>query len=349
MLSSSRSDQIASVMPANSFAPPHILDKPANGKLIRQIARRATISVALIIVSLTAWYFGLELPSQRKAKAEAKLRAANALTIPDLNLDLVWIPTGSFLMGTPEQRTVVKWYYTVREKLTKKPNPEADTEDERPVTWVTLTQPFWIGRTAVTQGQYEAVMQVNPSHFTMAGKDAPVESVSWADANAFCQKLTERERASDSIPTDFVFTLPTEAQREYSCRAGTPVEYSGNLEAIAWYRSNSDQMTHPVGMKQPNVWGLYDMQGNVNEWCLDWYSRNLKGGDLIDPAGPLSGDYRVIRGGCWVSDQGVWKSDTRSGGYPALRSNHVGFRVVLFKGTVTGRSAVVESAVQMPK
>jgi len=233
----------------------------------RRLARWAGIAVALIVAGWAAWYFGVELPDRKEAAAAAALRATNARTIPDLNLDLVYIAPGSFLMGTPEQSTVVKWYYTVREKLTKQPNLGADRDNERPVTWVTLTHPFWIGRTAVTQGQYQAVMGTNPSDFTAAGRDAPVEQVSWDEAMAFCAKLTEREKAAGRLPASYAYTLPTEAQREYACRAGTTGDYAGDLDAMGWHRANSGNTTHPVGTKQPNAWGLYDMHGNVWERC----------------------------------------------------------------------------------
>ena len=233
-----------------------LVDQPPSAWPLRRFARWTGISLALIVVGWAAWYFGVELPDKRAAEAAAKVRAENARSSPDLNLDLVYIAPGSFLMGTPEQRTVVKWFYAVREKLNNQPNPEAYRLDERPVTWVTLTRPFWLGRTAVTQGQYEAIMGTNPSQFTTAGKDAPVESVSWDDATAFCVKLTERERAAGRMPVGYTYRLPTEAQLAYACRAGTTGDYTGDIDAIAWYIKNSGQTTHPVGTKQPNAWGL---------------------------------------------------------------------------------------------
>jgi formylglycine-generating enzyme required for sulfatase activity len=295
----------------------------------RRLARWAGIVVALVVAGWAAWYFGVELPDRKAAAAAAALRVANARTIPDLNLDLVYIAPGDFLMGTPEQSLMVKWYYAAREKLTKQPNLGAGFDNERPATWVTLTQPFWLGRTAVTQGQYEAVMGSNPSDFTAAGKDAPVENVSWDDAMAFCQKLTDREKAAGRLPTGYAYTLPTEAQREYACRAGTTGDYAGDLDAMAWYNANSGNTTHPVGTKQPNGWGMSDMEGNVWEWCRDWYADKLRGGEVTNPMGPPSGSSRVIRGGGWRGVAADCRSAFRSGYESGRRGGSLGFRLAL--------------------
>ena len=299
----------------------------------RRLARWAGIFVTLVVAGWAAWYFGVELPDEReaatKAAAIAVQRAANARSIPDLNLDLVWIAPGDFLMGTPEQSLIVKWFYLAREKLTKQPNLEAGFDNERPVTWVTLTQPFWLGRTAVTQGQYQAVMGSNPSHFTTVGKDAPVEQLSWDDAMAFCAKLTEREKAAGRLPTGYAYTLPTEAQREYACRAGTEGPFAGDLDAMAWYGANSGGTTHPVGTKAPNAWGLYDMEGDVWEWCRDWYADKLPGGEVTNPTGPSSGRPRVVRGGSWDDPAGDCRSPSRYWRQPVVRYWCLGFRVCL--------------------
>jgi formylglycine-generating enzyme required for sulfatase activity len=295
----------------------------------RRLARWAGIFVALVVAGWAAWYFGIKLPDRKEAAAAAALRAANARTIPDLNLDLVWIAPGDFLMGTPKQSLIVKWFYLAREKLTKKPNLEAGFDNEWAVTWVTLTQPFWLGRTTVTQGQFEEVMGTNPSHFTAAGRDAPVEQVSWDDAMAFCVKLTNREKAAGRLPAGYAYTLPTEAQREYACRAATTGDYAGDLDAMAWYGANSGGTTHPVGTKQPNAWGLYDMHGNVWEWCRDWYADKLPGGEVTNPLGPPSGSNRVLRGGGWHDDAANCRSAIRGGNEPGYRDGPVGFRLAL--------------------
>jgi formylglycine-generating enzyme required for sulfatase activity len=291
--------------------------------------------VALIAVGWAAWYFGIELPEEREAAAAAALRATNARTIPDLNLDLVWIAPGDFLMGTPEQSLIVKWYYAAREKMTKKPNPGAGNDDERPVTWVTLKPPFWLGRTAVTQAQYEKVMSTNPSRFKAAAKETPVETVSWVDAMAFCRKLTERESAAGRLPTGYAFLLPTEAQREYACRAGTTGDFPGDLETLAWYKANSGKTPHLVGAKQPNAWGLYDMNGNVLEWCLDLYADKLPGGEVTNPLGPPSSTLHlhVLRGGCWNYDAANCRSASRHGASSSTQVFWAGFRVALVPST----------------
>jgi eukaryotic-like serine/threonine-protein kinase len=172
---------------------------------------------------------------------------------------MVWIPPGTFLIGSPED--------------------EVDrSENEGPQTQVTLTQGFWMGKHEVTQGEYLAVVGSNPSYFngvqgeTDYGTDLnrPVESVSWDDAVAYCAALTARERAAGRAPMSYAYRLPTEAEWEYACRAGTTTRFSygddpgyTHLRDYAWYEGNSERQTHPVGQKLPNPWGLYDMHGNV--------------------------------------------------------------------------------------
>jgi formylglycine-generating enzyme required for sulfatase activity len=298
----------------------------------RRLVRWAGLAAALLAVGWAGWYFGVELPDEREAAAQAAAlavqRAANARTIPELNLDLVWIAPGSFLMGTPEPNFLVKWYYAARQKLTQEPNPDRNFAEERPATWVTLTHPFWLGRTAVTQGQFEAVMGFNPSAFKSVGRDAPVECVSWENAMAFCQRLTERETAAGRRPAGYAYTLPTEAQREFACRAGTTGDYAGDLDAMAWYADISGGTSHPVGTKQPNAWGLYDMHGDVWEWCRDWYGP-YPGGEVTNPAGPSSGTHRVVRGGCWLYGAAECRSAFRFDGGPAYLGFDLGFRVAL--------------------
>ena len=193
---------------------------------------------------------------------------------------------------------------------------------------VTLTKPFWLGKTEVTQGQWETLMGNNPSYMKNAGREAPVEQVSWEDAMQFCRKLTERERSAGRLPEGYEYTLPTEAQWEYACRAGTTGDYAGVLDAMAWYGNNSGDTTHPVGQKRPNAWGLFDMHGNVWEWCRDWYD-NYPRGSVADPAGPSSGLFRVFRGGCWTNDASRCCSAYRCKFIPGNRYYFLGFRVAL--------------------
>ena len=196
--------------------------------------------------------------------------------------------------------------------------------DEQPVTKVTLS-PFWLAKTEVTQAQWEAVMGSNPSYFK--GGQLPVENVSWDDAMEFCRKLTERERQAGRLPTGTIYTLQTEAQWEYACRAGTTGDYAGGLDAMAWYSKNSGVTTRAVGTMRANAWGLHDMHGNVWEWCLDWYGP-YSGGRVTDPKGAPSGTIRVYRGGSWNVGANYARSAFRYDeyGYPDYRFNGFGFR-----------------------
>jgi len=249
-----------------------------------------------------------EIPAALSASLQAGQRWSVGLP-GDVVLEMAWIAPGAFTMGSPASE-------------------RGRTEDEGPQTQVTLTKGFWLGKYDVTQGQYEALMGTNPSYFKAAGKDAPVEQVSWYDAMAFCQKLTERERAAGRLPDGYTFTLPTEAQWEYACRAGTTGPYAGDLDGMAWYSTNSGGTTHPVSTKQPNAWGLYNMHGNVWEWCSDWY-KPYPGGSVTDPAGPASGAVRVLRGGSWCYPAANCRSAQRSRADPDIRHVDLGFRVAL--------------------
>ncbi len=238
--------------------------------------------------------------------------------------NMVFIPPGTFRMGSPTNE-VDRWEY------------------EGPKTDVIISRGYWMGKYAVTQGEYEALMGNNPSYFqppnATANSNRPVEMVSWYDATAFCAKLTERERLAGRIAPNGVYRLPTEAEREYACRAWTSTRFSygddpqyTNLTKYAWYGDNSDGQTHPVGQKLPNPWGLYDMHGNVSEWCQDRWSDQLPGGIGLDPQGPATGSDRVLRGGYWPSDAGSVRSANRGAGGPDDGASHFGFRVVLAPG-----------------
>ena len=193
---------------------------------------------------------------------------------------------------------------------------------------VTLTQPFELGVYEVTQEQYEAVMGKNPSKFK--GPKNPVEQVSWDDVVEFCRQLSALPVEQSS---GYVYRLPTETEWEYACRAGTMTEYSfgdGNTQLkgdYAWYRENSGKTTLPVGVKKPNPWGLYDMHGNVNEWCQDWYG-DYPSGSVTDPTGAASGSRRLHRGGSWSSSSGYCRSAIRGRDTPDGRSYYLGFRVL---------------------
>ena len=210
--------------------------------------------------------------------------------------------------------------------------------DEKPVTQVQLTQPFWLGKYEVTQGQWERVMgstvqqqrdKVDPQwEMRGEGADHPIYYVSYDEALAFCQKVTASERAAGRLPEGYAYTLPTEAQWEYACRAGTTGDYAGNLDSMGWYGDNSGNTTHAVGQKQANAWGLYDMHGNVWEWCRDWYGA-YPGGTAADPSGAASGSDRVFRGGSWYFSAPYCRSAFRGRRSPGIRNSNLGFRLAL--------------------
>ncbi|MBE6426739.1 MAG: hypothetical protein E7029_12310, partial [Planctomycetaceae bacterium] len=209
-----------------------------------------------------------------------------------------WCPPGTFLMGSPSSE----------------PRREDDETQHR----VTLTRGFWMLETEVTQAMWKSVMGTDPSH--VKGSQNPVECVSWDDCQEFCGKLSSK--------LELTVSLPTEAQWEYACRAGTTGAYAGDLDEMGWYWDNSGSKTHPVGEKKPNAWGLYDMHGNVWEWCQDWYG-SYSTSPTSDPTGPSSGSFRVGRGGGWGSLAQFCRSALRYGSAPDSRYGSLGFRPVL--------------------
>jgi len=230
--------------------------------------------------------------------------------------NLVWVPPGRFTMGSP---------VTEKDRY----------EDEGPQTVVVISHGFWMGKYEVTQGNYQAVTGTNLSYFS-GNLQRPVEQVSWYDATNYCGQLTQQQRAAGRLPAGFCYRLPTEAEWEYACRAGTTTRYYfgddpgyNALGLYAWYFANSDYITHPVGLKRPNPLGLYDMSGNVWEWCWDWYEDRYPGGILYDRNVDTPGSGRVIRGGSWSPDGGLCRSAYRNSYLPGNRGSNVGFRVVL--------------------
>ena len=200
-------------------------------------------------------------------------------------------------------------------------------EDETPHE-VTLTKPFKMGIHEVTQAQYKQVMGVTPSKFK--GANNPVEMVSWDDAVEFCRRLSALPAENEA---GNVYRLPTEAEWEYACRAGTTTKYSfgddeSELEQYGWCYANSGENTHPVGSKQPNAWGLYGMQGNVAEWCQDWYG-DYPSGSVTDPTRSTSGSFRVYRGGSWLNTAEGCRSAFRYWNLPSGLAFDLGFRVCL--------------------
>ena len=219
-----------------------------------------------------------------------------------IGMKLNLIPPGEFVMGSPESEPG-RW----------------DSEIQH---LVRITKPFYLSVHGVTQAQYEQVMGSNPSR--SEGPTKPVEQVNWNEAVAFCGKLSVQEGVE--------YRLPTEAEWEYSCRAGTTTAYSfGNdvsgLGEYAWYKDNSSDITHPVGSLKPNAWGLFDMHGNVWEWCQDRYGKYETEQVLVDPKGPASGSTRVLRGGAFVAHPENVRAADRGSHLPGDRYLLIGFRL----------------------
>jgi len=252
-------------------------------------------------------------PMTAEEARQVQRAAAEALVLPvhkeidlgnGVKMKLVFIPPGEFEMGSA-----------------------SGTNKEKPAHRVSIARAFFMGATEVTQAQWEAVVGSNPSHFK--GRNKPVEGVSWTD----CQKFVKRLSTMVGAP-EGTYRLPTEAEWEYACRAGSSTPfYSGDrisdLRQIAWYGGNSGNRTHEVGCKLPNAFGLHDMVGNVWEWCQDWYDGNYYGSSppADDPAGPEWGSLRVSRGGSWVSPEKLCRSANRDGNYPTNRDCFLGFRL----------------------
>jgi len=224
-----------------------------------------------------------------------------------VNLEMVLIPAGEFMMGSP-----------VSER--------GAAADEKPQHRVRINQPFYLGKYPVTQEQWTAVMGGNPSFFK--GPKNPVEEVSWDDCTQFFKRLNEKVGGGK-------YRFPTEAQWEYACRAGSTTRFcfgddEAGLGAYGWYDKNSGGTSHPVGEKKPNAWGLYDMHGNIWQWCWDWYdSAYYAHSPVDDPAGPATGTERVSHGGCWFSPASSARSANHGRIESAHRGSHLGFRAAL--------------------
>ncbi len=253
------------------------------------------------------------------------------LTVGEASFPFRWAPAGEFTMGSPET--------------------EPDRDPAEILHSVTLTRGFWILETEVTQKMFQAVTGENPSSFR--GENLPVDSVSWGDALAFCAQLTEilskeylcekwdtpsfRAQLTDTLPPpdSILVDLPTEAEWEYACRAGSTGPYPGELDQIAWTGEPTETGSpHPVGTKNPNAWGIFDMTGNLWEWTRDhWFDFTTD--PAIDPTGPeiATGNVRIDRGGCWDSKPTECRSAYRGVYEEKRQSRFVGFRIILrFKG-----------------
>ena len=220
------------------------------------------------------------------------------------------IPAGTFTMGSPED--------------------ELGRDSDETQHQVTISNSYYMQTTEVTQAQWQAVMGSNSAYFSGCAA-CPVESVSWEDAQPYITALNAMGQGT--------YRLPTEAEWEYAARAGSNTAFANgditetgcgndpNPDEMGWYCYNSDNQTHPVAQKKPNVWGLYDMHGNVYEWCQDWYQSDLGSSPAVDPTGPESGSERVARGGGWSSGAGHCRSASRDRGTPDRRGSRIGFRL----------------------
>jgi formylglycine-generating enzyme required for sulfatase activity len=224
-----------------------------------------------------------------------------------LKIKFCWCPEGTFKMGSPADAP--------------------GSERNEPQFEVSLSKGYWLQQTELNQSQYEALMGTNPAYFR--GDESPVESVTFAEAKEFCRRLSELPPEKNS---GNLYRLPTEAEWEYACRAGSASGFSfgddeAMLEDYGWFSKNSNRTTHPVGLKKPNAWGLHDMHGNVGEWSSDTYGE-YPAGPVIDPRGPESGGQIAVRGGGWFFVPQNARSAHRDA-YPATaRYAGLGFRLV---------------------
>jgi formylglycine-generating enzyme required for sulfatase activity len=197
---------------------------------------------------------------------------------------------------------------------------------------VAISRDFWIGKYEVTQGEFSAIMGRDPSHFP-GDSNRPVEKITFFDASNYCAVLTRREQELGHLPAGYEYRLPSEAEWEYACRAGSTNLFSfgddaGIADEYAWTGENCDATTHPVGLKRPNPWGLYDMHGNVWEWCSDWFAP-YPAAPLTDPVGAVSNKYKVFKGGGWNQEAQYARSSSRFMMSPSNGIHFVGFRIVL--------------------
>lgn len=274
---------------------------------------RQTCTAALLVLAI---HEGFTLATAHEPKAASgEKQITNSI-----GMKLIYCPSGSFTMGSPAG--------------------EKDHMANEAQVPVTINKGFYLGKYGVTQAEFTAVMGATPwagKRYVKEGDDCPATYVDWNDATEFCRKLTAMESQAGRLPQGYVYALPTEAQWEYACRAGTTTAFSfgddaGYLGDYAWWGGLSDgnakteQYAHRVGQKKPNPWGLYDMHGNASVWCRDAYAERLPGG--TDPL-VETGATRVIRGGTWASVVGHCRSALRTQYAPAGRMGILGFRAAL--------------------
>lgn len=275
------------------------LSRPVSDDIMQQPGLKDEVS----IFSAISPESGSPLPKE-PGDVYVPAESAGKVIMNSIGMELRLIPAGSFIVGSPE-------------------NEKGRRSNEGPQHKVTISRPFYLGVYEVTQEQYEKVMGSNPSKFK--GSRRPVENVKWQDALTFCKKLSNKEKTMQ-------YRLPTEAEWEYAARAGTGTAFFWGDEMdgeYCWYLRNSGSETKEVGTRKPNPWGLYDMCGNVWEWCEDWYGNKIySSSERLDPKGPSSGVNRVIRGGGWYADSHYCRSAYRDQATSGLRGDVAGFRVL---------------------
>jgi len=301
------------------------LPEPSNNSGIRYTIKKIDTSSTLVTISgIVDGESNLQLSKQNSyitiiSNGNAWYKVSEKITVSETVVDQTYIsnsigmtfrliPSGTFVMGSPSDEL-------------------GHSSDETQHT-VTISEPYYIQTTEVTQGQWKAVMGNNPSSLTDCGLSCPVEYVSWEDVQSFIETL-------NTIDEGF-YTLPTEAQWEFAARAGSDKAFANglisdkttdsNLDIMGWYGSNSSGKLHVVAQKQANAWGLFDMHGNLREWCHDWYG-SYPTGSVTDPVGPLSGSNRVVRGCSFGNHAQYCRSARRFKFSPNDRYYYIGFRL----------------------
>jgi len=269
--------------------------------VVQRAHRKFRVAVVLFIAMAVGWLFGCGKRSADSAGSSPSPIASQNVTLMPLS-NMVFIKAGTFM----------RIRYPV-----------------------TLTHDFWLSKYEVTQGDFQGLMGKNPSHFP-GDTNQPVEKVKFFEAVAYCDAVTRREREAGRLPPEYLYRLPTEAEWEYACRAGTTNLYSfgdktDEAGEFAWTLENSDDKPHPIGQKRPNPWGLYDMHGNVWEWCNDWFEP-YPAMALTNPVGPKTGKFKVFRGGGWNNEIDFARSANRFMMSPSNGINFVGFRMALGLG-----------------
>jgi len=251
-------------------------------------------------------------PQQQKREDSLK---GKPFTVEELGLEMAWIAPGKFHMGSHKSEV---GHQFGEEKLHE----------------VIISRGFWMGIHEVTQQQFDDLMRENPSF--LKGENLPVNNVNWWKATEFCKTLTEQESRADRIPKNWSFRLPTESQWEHACRAGTKTAFSSGdeveeLTKVGWYNANSAGGVKPVGLKKPNAWGLYDMHGNVGEWCFDWFDKTYPPDRSVDPVTVTqdASKFKVFRGGTYADLPERCRSAHRHKTTPATTNPWIGFRIVL--------------------